>query len=444
MSGKKSISRRSFIQSIAAAGAGLMLTNRVFSEVATGAGKKPDELNVALIGAGSQGRVLMMACLKIPGVRFKAVCDIWPYHQKYAKNILKKFKQPVNVYEDYRELLSKEKDLDAVIVATPDWVHEEQTAAALAAGCHVYCEKEMAHTLESCRAMVAAAKKSGNLLQIGHQRRSNPRYIHAKRFIDEEHILGRITHVHGQWNRAVQEPLGWPKKYIMDAGTLKRWGYNSMEQFRNWRNFKKFSGGPMSDLGSHQVDIFNWFLSTNPSTVQANSGVGYYKDRDWPDTVLATYGYETKDGKALGFYQVANTTSFGGFFETFMGTEGTIVISEDPTKNFLFREVKSERKEWEDEADKVSAMGRDAIELKVGETRLPDGTVAPESIKMAEDMKKPAHQPHLENFFDTIRGTATLNCPVEEAYATAVTVLRANDAAVAKKELAFGKKDFTV
>lgn len=444
MKNGNSMSRRTFIQSIAAAGAGLMLTNRVFPDTQAAVQKSPDELNIALIGAGSQGRVLMMACLKIPGIRFKAVCDIWPYHQKYAKNILKKFKQETNIYEDYRELLSKEKDLDAVLIATPDWVHEEQTLAAMNAGHHVYCEKEMAHTLEACRTMVAGAKKTGKLLQIGHQRRSNPRYLHAKKFIETEHILGRITHVHGQWDRAVQEPLGWPKKYVMDKAALKRWGYDSMEQFRNWRNFKKYSGGPMSDLGSHQVDIFNWFLDAYPETVMANGGVGFYKDRDWPDTILATYGYETRDGKVLGFYQVANTTSFGGYFETFMGTEGTIVISEDPTKNFLFREVKAERKEWEDEADKVSAMGRDAIELKVGETRLPDGSVPPESLKMAEDMKKPIHQPHLENFFDSIRGTATLNCPAEEAYATAVTVLRANDAVAAKKELEFTKKDFKV
>ena len=436
------ISRRSFIQSLAATGASLAFTNRVFSELAAAGEKAPDELAVALIGTGSQGRVLMMSCLKIPGIRFKAICDIWPYHQKYAANILKKFKQDVTVYADYKEMLAKEKGLDAVIIATPDWVHAEQTEAAMKAGCHVYCEKEMAHTIDACRSMVLAAKQSGKLLQIGHQRRSNPRYLHAKKFIDTEHILGRVTHVNGQWNRAVQEPLGWPKQYTMDSDTLKRWGYESMEQFRNWRNFRKYSGGPMSDLGSHQIDIFNWFLEACPHAVLASGGVGFYKDRDWPDTILATYEYKTKEGEARGFYQVANTTSNGGYFETFMGTEGTIVISEDPTKNFLFREVQAERKEWEDEADKVSTLGRDAIELKVGETRRADGSADPESLKMVEDSKKPIHQPHLENFFEAVRGKGTLNCPAEEAFATAVTVLRANDAVAARKTIDLEQKEF--
>ena len=74
-------------------------------------------------------------------------------------------------------MLSDEKDLDAVIIATPDFWHAEQTIACLKAGLHVYCEKEMSNTLEGARKMVQAAKQTGKLLQIGHQRRSNPRYI---------------------------------------------------------------------------------------------------------------------------------------------------------------------------------------------------------------------------------------------------------------------------
>src|SRR4029453_12030550 len=128
-------------------------------------------INVALLGAGAQGQVLTDSMLRIPGLRFRAVCDIWTeYNQKRVVNSLKRYKHEPNAYEDYREMLDKEKELDAVLIATPDFWHERQTIDCLKAGKHVYCEKEMSNTLEGARNMVAAARATGKLLQIGHQR----------------------------------------------------------------------------------------------------------------------------------------------------------------------------------------------------------------------------------------------------------------------------------
>ena len=164
--GGTGVTRRGFIRTGAAAGAGLAVSKLAFVRDVHAAGA----VNVALIGAGRQGLVLLKTALKIktPALRYRAVCDIWHYSQRYAKNILGKYEQPVNVYEDYREMLAKERDLDAVIVATPDWMHAPQTIACLEAGLHVYCEKEMSNSLEQCRNMVRAAKRTGKLLQIGH------------------------------------------------------------------------------------------------------------------------------------------------------------------------------------------------------------------------------------------------------------------------------------
>jgi predicted dehydrogenase len=438
-----SVTRRRFLQtSVAAAGAGLMMTVPTW---ARSDDRETDVLKLAMIGPGSQGRNLLTQCLRFPDVRFQAICDVWPYHQKYAGNILKKYNQPVNIYTDYRELLAKESDVDAVIIATPDWVHAEQAIACLKAGKHVYCEKEMANTIEGCRKMVQAARETGKLMQIGHQRRSNPRYYHALRMITKDKVLGRITHVNGQWNRPKRYDLGWPKGKELDEATLREYGYENMDQFRNWRWYRKYSGGPMADLGSHQIDVFHWFLDSLPTGVLATGGKDYYEDREWYDNILALYDFEAAEHPVRGFYQVLNTTSHGGYYETFMGDQGSMVISEDINKGFVFREVTAKRREWEDEAEKVETMGRDAIELKIGETLSADGKKDAEKQALAAQVQtRRPHEWHLENFFDAIRHGKPLNCPPELAFETAVAVLRANDAVEQGCRIALKPTDYQV
>lgn len=441
--GPRGLSRRQFVQSLAAAGVGALLTRTASAQTEAASS---DVMNVALLGAGSQGRVLMACCLRIPNIRFRAVCDIWPYHQRYAANILKKYDQEVNVYDDYRQMLDKEPGLDAVLIASPDWVHAEHTVACLEAGKHVYCEKEMSNTLDGARQMVLAARTTGKQLQIGHQRRSNPRYHHALKMIKNDKILGRITHTRGQWNRSRRLDVGWPRGEEMSEATLAQYGYASMDEMRNWRWYRKFSGGPIADLGSHQIDIFNWFLEAPPTAVMASGGIDYYteKGRDWYDNVMAIYEYAPPAGTVRGFYEVLNTTSYGGYYEVFMGDEGSLVISEDASKGFIIREPQAKRKEWENEADKVMEKGQEAIILDVNASRKATTQGAAESLEAEKDSQKPEHQPHLENFFDAVRGRAKLNCDADVAYETAVTVLKVNEAVAAGKRLTYQADEFKV
>ena len=439
-------SRRDFMKTTAAAaGAGMVMGLPVFGQDAP-APASADELAVAIIGPGSQGRNLLLQCLKIPDIRFVALADIWEYHQRYARNILKKYDQLVNVYDDYQVMLEKEPQIDAVIIATPDWVHSEQTVACLQAGKHVYCEKEMSNTVEGARAMVRAARDTGKLLQIGHQRRSEPRYWHAIKLIEKDKVLGRITSCYGQWNKLEPLERSTPKKTAMTPELLAKHGYGSMDQLRNWRWYRKFSGGAMADLGSHQIDVFNWVLKARPRSVMASGGLDFYTDKgwEWYDHVMAIYEYATEAGPVRGFYQVLSTTSHGGFYETFMGKDGSMEISEDPRKGQLFREVTAKRREWEDESEIVQSMGRDAIELKIGETLAPDGTKDPEGQRLLAESKKPGHQLHLENFFNAIRTGSPLSCPSEVGFETAVSVLKANEAVEAERRIEFTDEDFAV
>ena len=208
------LTRREFIGTTATAGAGLMLASGadVFGQTKSASGK----INVALVGFGAQGRVLLESLLKMDGIQLVAICDIWEYARTYGERYLKKMGVEVRAYENYEELLGGEKDLQAVVVACPDFWHAPITNACLKAGLDVYCEKMMSNTIEGARSMVQTMRETGKLLQIGHQRRSNPRYIFAlNRLVRDAKILGRLTAANGQWNRAVTEDFGWPKKAAM-------------------------------------------------------------------------------------------------------------------------------------------------------------------------------------------------------------------------------------
>jgi predicted dehydrogenase len=418
------LSRRQFLTS---AGAALVLatTPRLFAIGATGDAKP---LRIAIIGFGAEGRVLVDAILKIPDVQIVAICDIWEYARTYGHRLLKSSGLEVNAYSDVDELLAKEKGLDAAIVATPDVFHAPHTNAFLKAGVHVYCEKMMSNTIEGALSMVQTMKETGKLLQIGHQRRSNPRYLFTRdRVIGEAHIPGRITAAQAQWNRAVAEDLGWPKKAAIPADVLAHYGYPDMHTFRNWRWFKKLGGGPLSDLGAHQIDMFNWFLDALPSSVIASGGNDYYKNHEWFDNAMVIYEYPQPQGTVRAFYQVQTTTSSGGgYFEQFMGNEGTVKTSENPALCTIYREAHAPS--WEEWVRKnylranAAPAPTEAAKVDARET------AALATYKIPVVLNKAIHQYHLENFFLSIRGKAKLNCPADEAFRSEYAVFKAIEA----------------
>ena len=445
------LNRRSFVKGAAVAGAFLPSFNILHAEEGT-IGPKDDPINVALIGFGAEARVLSASLVRIPGVRVRAVCDIWKFQCQQAKQFFKNFGMDITTYEDYREMLSKEdKNIDAVVIATPDWMHCEHTCACLRAGKHVYCEKEMSNKLEQAAEMCRVQKETGKLLQIGHQRRSNPRYRHCFENV-VPHMLGRITTAYAQWNRTLAPFFSYKKPPKQEV--LTKYGYTNAEQFHNWRWFYKYGGGSMVDLGSHQIDLFIWAWGVPPSSVRAVGGKDAFNPpRMAYDRMYCIYEFKMPDGtKNEAIYQVISSNARGGFYEQFMGVNASLTIAEISARgNTVQRELRQgglSDADWQKFIDKgwILPTEGDKIKKEVTKDIAVDTRISAQANgnQLAIEMNKPAHMPHLENFFAACRHGTPLNCPCELAYESAVAVLAANVSADRGEVYRFKPDEFKV
>ncbi len=442
------ISRRRFLQSGALAGAGLFFgAPSVLSSQARNA--PSDEIKVGFIGCGAQQQVLFSAMRNIPGIHYQAVCDIMQDRVGGAfGRIRATFGYSPNRYFDAEEMLNEETDLDAVIVATPDFWHARHTNWSLEAGRHVFCEKMMAHTIEDARSMVRTAESTGKLCQINHQRRSNPRYrFTMQELIRKNRICGDIQNINGQWNRSVSasQDIDVRETILPDREVLRKYGFADAHQFLNWRWYRDLSGGPISDLGAHQIDIYNWFLEDTPKSVVASGGRNHFRDREHFDNVMAIFEYDTPlHGPVRAFYQVLTGTSAGGgYYEAFMGTEGTVQISEQRQFTDIYRE--SGAPSW-DPLVRRNLLRRVAASAPADADDAVASYESPplEKYDLPGVLNKPVHQPHLENFFDSLRGRATLNCDARAAFESEAPIFWVNPAADSREYIRFTDEHLTV
>ncbi len=432
--------RREFLSSSLAAGAGTLLLS-----AKTAAESAPDDvLDVALIGAGIQGRILANCLLAIGGVRVRAVCDVWEYRRAAALHYLEAFEQKAVGYEDYREMLEKAQGLHVAIVATPDFVHAEQTIACLNAGLHVYCEAPMAPKLDAAQAMADAAGKTGKLLQVGYQRRSSPRYRHVeKNLLDEADLIEDITAASTQWNQSDLWELGWPRRHTMPEADLEKYGYANMHEFRNWRWFRRYSAGPFAAAAVHQIDVLNRLLGAPPRTVLAAGGADFFPNRECHDNLTAIYEYPV-DGRTVRATCQVHTTTRGtaGSHELLTGTAGSIRTSDNPKWAAVFREPSAVRwDEWVRKSYLVKVAPAVEPVEEPSDEQADSGQVVAAETGEVERYEMPAisHQSsfqyHLANFLDAARGNGKLNCPSETALAVEAAALRAIEAVEAKQLL---------
>jgi len=248
----------------------------------------------------------------------------------------------------------------------------------------------------------------------------------------------------------VTPDLGAPDRYAIPEARLKQYGFKNMHQFRNWRWYKGLGGGPIVDLGSHQIDVYNWFLQANPSQVMASGGLLYHdpKTHEWYDTVMAVYDYDTAAGPVKAYYQTQTTNGSQGYFENFMGDQGTLLVSESELNyaGRLYRDPNAPAWDrWIQKgyvtAPKIQEVKEQSESAAIADVR---ESVSPDEHRVPVVLRDPYHQPHLQNFFDAVRGKAKLNCPPEIGYECAVTVLKVNEAIEAKRPLSFKTEEFRI
>ncbi len=239
-------------------------------------------------------------------------------------------------YRHYTELLNS-KDIDAVIVATPDHWHSRITIDALEAGKHVYCEKCMTRTIEEAFAVRKAVKRTGNVFQLGHQNRQVETYEQARRIV-ESGILGLVTLVEvttnrnspgGAWVWGIH-PDGNPK--TIDWQTFQQPSPNkvpfSLERFFRWRCWYDYGTGLSGDLFSHEFDAFNQIMNVGiPKYAVASGGIYRYKDgRDVPDVFQVTFEYPDKNLTLIYSSTLASGRNRGNLF---MGHDATMQLGNE-------------------------------------------------------------------------------------------------------------------
>jgi len=308
------LSRREFLTRNAAALSGFALSYAGFPALAKDPFKN-DIVRVGLIGTGSRGTGLIKLIGGIPEMQVTACCDPIPEH---LKNGLKQAAKGAKAYVDYRKLL-EDKNIDAVIIATPLYLHYPMAVDALSAGKHVYLEKSMTYDIAQAIDLEKKVSQSNLVFQVGYQYRYFGLYHKVKEVINQN-WLGKITNFECQYNRNSnwRFPVADPK----------------MERAINWRMYKEYCGGPLSELCAHAIDAVHYLMDSHPLKVTAMGGINYWKDgRDTYDNIRAIYEYP--DDIKVSVTSVLSN-AYNGYGIRILGDEATLEIQRD--KAFIYPE----------------------------------------------------------------------------------------------------------
>jgi predicted dehydrogenase len=253
-----------------------------------------DRIQLGLIGCGGRGRGVMGTFVKTEQVNVAAVCDVYGERIDRARQIAAGAKS----FSEHRKLLEM-KEVDAVLIATPDHWHAQCAIDALNAGKDVYCEKPLTLKIEEGPAIVKAARVNERVCQVGMQQRSGAHYIQARDEYIKAGKLGKITLArtwwHGNGAHLMQAPLKDQPSNLDWARYLGpvKWREWDPPQYFNFRAYLDFGGGQVTDLFTHWIDVVHMFMEQdNPTSAVASGGVYHYKDgRTAPDTICVLLEY---------------------------------------------------------------------------------------------------------------------------------------------------------
>jgi predicted dehydrogenase len=403
-------SRRQFVRNVA-------LSSLAFPSISTAlAHSRPksvapsDQMKIGLIGCKGMGFSNLQRHIKNKGIECIGLCDVDQNVLDERSTQLEKMQgSKAKTYGDYREMLDN-KEIDYVIVGTPDHWHCLNMIGALDAGKHVYVEKPIAHNMDECNLMVKAAKKYGKIVQVGQWQRSGPHYEEAFKMV-KSGMLGKIRLVkvwaYQGWMKPVNvlPDSAVPKgvNYDMWQGPAKRHPFNENRFHFNFRWFWDYAGGLMTDWGVHEIDIALHAMGAKaPISVMASGGKFAYPDdaSETPDTLQTVFQY---DGFNM-LWEHATGIDGGNYGKTegiaFIGNNGTLVVH---------------RGGWE-------LIPETYTENKIKKTKVEP---LPTFTKKAEDDYL---YNHAENFINAIRNNdpSSLKCGIETGSVAAINAIMGN------------------
>jgi predicted dehydrogenase len=433
--------RRTFIQTLSAAGA-LAATEsfaKPFNIIKDMRVSPNDKIRFATIGMGIQGNFDTQSALKSGGTEFVGAADLYTGRLTRVKEV---FGKDIFTTRDYREILQR-KDIDAVLVVTPDHWHDRITIDALKAGKAVYCEKPMVNRIEKGKGVIEAWKKSGKTMQVGSQRISGSAFEEARKLVQAGEI-GNINFVEatydrfnaiGAWNYSIPtdaslDTVDW-NTFIGDAP--KR-AFDAKRFFR-WRNYKDYGTGVAGDLFVHLVTGVHYITgSKGPERIFSSGELSYWNDgRDVPDVMVSVFDYpKNNDHEKFQMVLRVNFANAGSIKNVtrIIGTEGQIEVGGNSlvlTKKKLpkapgygnydshFTFSEAQQAEFKKQYDAMySEADRVAEPVK--------------EIKFEAPKGEDEHMNHFANFFNAIRkNTQEINEDPIFGFRAAAPVLACND-----------------
>ena len=427
------VNRRNFLKAASAASAIAILGANSEAAHAAQADAKPvganDNIQIALIGAGGQGMGDTRVALNVPGVKLVAVADCYDGRLARSKEV---WGDDIFTTRDYNEILAR-KDIDAVIIGTPDHWHKQASVDAMKAGKDVYCEKPMIHLYPDGPEMIKTARDTKRILQVGSQRVSSVIYAKAKELLAAG-AIGQLNMVTARWDRnssmgawnytvppdASTDTCDWPRF----LGTAPKIPFNA-EHFFQWRKWKAYGSGVAGDLFVHLFSGTHFITGSNgPTRGMATGGLRFWKDgRDAPDVMLGLFDYNEGFNLSLRVNFVDGGEESEGFL--FTGSEGNMEINGG---SLTITRVPREREPGYTVDTFPLAIQKVAIEQY--HQKYPRSLSTPAALGNTEKLSAPQGYSdsfdHFANFFDAVRNRKPVVEDAEFGYRAAGAALLSN------------------